>query len=44
MEIELGLTNGPIIGFALNYADEEYPYDELEFYFIFAYITFKLNL
>ena len=44
MEIEIGLTNGPIIGFALNYAEEEYPYDELVFYFLLAHITFKWNL
>ena len=44
MEIEIGLTNGPLLGFALNYADEEYPYDEMVFYLLFAHITFKWNL
>ena len=41
MEIEIGLTNGPLLGFSLNYADEEYPYDEMVFYFLFAHITFR---
>ncbi len=41
MEIEIALTNGPLIGFSLNYSDDEYHYDELGIYLLFFSIVFR---
>ena len=43
MEIEIGITNGPLIGFTFNYPDDEYPYNEFELYLLFIGITIRWN-
>jgi len=43
MEIEIALTNGPLIGLSFNYPDDEYPYNEFEIYLLFFAITFRWN-